>query len=251
MGTIVVLGSANAVADENHGNAHLVILHNERAILVDCTGNPTVELLRAGVNPDTLTDIILTHFHPDHVSSVPLMLMDLWLRGRRQPITIHGLTDTMDRMETMMNLYDWQNWPGFSQVIYHRLPEQEQVTLMDDDDFSITASPVRHLIPTIGIRVTFRPSGKVVAYSSDTEPTQSVVDLGRQADVLIHEATGSTFGHSLPRQAGEVARQAGAKALYLVHYPPKADGAHWLREATQAFGGPVFLATDFMRIKID
>lgn len=251
MGTIVILGSANAVADENHGNAHLVIQQGSRAILIDCTGNPTVELLRAGVNPDSLTDVILTHFHPDHVSSTPLMLMDLWLRGRRQAITIHGLADTLDRMETMMNLYDWRNWPGFFQIHYHRLPEEERVTLLDDADFTITASPVKHLIPTIGIRVQFQPSGRVMAYSSDTEPTQSVVDLSRHADVLIHEAAGSTFGHSLPRQAGEVARAAEAKALYMIHYPARADGVSMLNEARQSFGGPVFLASDFQRIEID
>ncbi|MRR32441.1 MBL fold metallo-hydrolase, partial [bacterium] len=87
MGTIVILGSANAVPDENHGNTHLAILEGTRAILVDCTGSPIVELQHNGVAPEALTDLILTHFHPDHVSGVPLLLMDLWLLGRKQAIT--------------------------------------------------------------------------------------------------------------------------------------------------------------------
>jgi ribonuclease Z len=251
MGTIVILGSANAVADENHGNAHFVIQLTERAILVDCTGNPTAELQRAGVNPDSLTDVILTHFHPDHVSSTPLLLMDLWLLGRKKAITIHGLADTLDRMETMMNLYDWQNWPGFFQINYHRISEEKQTVMLEDDDLTITASPVKHLIPTIGIRVDLRRSGKAIAYSSDTEPDQNVVDLASGVDVLIHEATGSTIGHSLPIQAGEVAQRAAAKSLYMIHYPPSVPEADWINAASKAFSGPVFLSTDFQRIEID
>lgn len=251
MGTIVILGSANAVPDEKHGNTHLVIQEGARTILVDCTGNPIASLQRAGVNPETLTDLVLTHFHPDHISGVPLLLMDLWLMGRRNAIHIHGLADTMDRMKTMMDLFDWRNWPGFFDIHYHRLPEEEQVPVLGDDDFRITASPVRHLIPTMGIRVEFVRSGRVFSFSSDTEPCESVVALSRQADILIHEATGSTFGHSTARQAGDVARQAGAKALYLIHYPARVDERLWISEARQAFDGPVFLATDFQRIEVD
>jgi ribonuclease Z len=212
-------------------------------------GNPIAELNRAGVNPDALTDLILTHFHPDHISSVPLLLMDLWLLGRRRPITLHGLADTLNRMESMMGLYDCNEWPNFFPILYHRLPEEEYMPVLEDEDFSITASLVKHMIPSIGVRVEFRRTGKVIAYSSDTEPCQSVVELGRQADLLIHEATGSTFGHSLPAQAGEIARQAGAKALSLIHYPTNIDGERWLREARESFDGPVSLATDFQRIE--
>lgn len=250
MGTIVILGSANAVPDENHGNTHLAILEGARTILVDCTGNPIVELQRAGVDSETLTDLILTHFHPDHVSGVPLLLMDLWLLGRKQTITVHGLADTLDRMETMMTLFDCERWPGFFPVIYHRLPEEERHSLLRDEDFSITASPVKHLIPTIGIRVDFLRSGRSFAYSSDTEPNQNVVELSNQVDVLIHESTGTTLGHSTPRQAGEIAQSAGAKSLYMIHYPPNANEEQWLHEASQTFSGPVFLATDYQRIEI-
>ncbi|GAP15136.1 metal-dependent hydrolases of the beta-lactamase superfamily III [Longilinea arvoryzae] len=250
MGTIVILGSANAVPDQYHENTHLLIQEGDRAVLVDCTGNPIAELNRTGVSPDALTDIILTHFHPDHVSGVPLLLMDLWLLGRRKSITIHGLADTVTRMKSMMDLYDWRDWPNFFSILYHPLPEEDQVAVLRDEDFAITASPVKHLIPTLGIRVEFQRTGKVMAFSSDTEPCQSVIDLAQQADLLIHEATGSSFGHSLPRQAGEVAQMAGAKTLSLIHYPTNADSEKWLREAKEAFDGPVSLATDYQRTEI-
>lgn len=86
----------------------------------------------------------------------------------------------------------------------------------------------------------------VLAYSSDTEPCDAMVELARDADILIHEAATNTLGHSSAAQAGEIARRAGARRLVLIHYRPsprKYD--RWREEATAAFGGPVELAQDF------
>jgi ribonuclease Z len=99
---VIVLGSSNAVPSKEHENTHLVILGEERKILVDCVSNPVVRLEQAGVDFNELTDIIITHFHPDHVSGVPLLLMDMWLMGRTRPINIYGLHYTLDRLEQLM-----------------------------------------------------------------------------------------------------------------------------------------------------
>ena len=137
MGTIVILGTANAVPDDRHENTHLLVQEGQRTILVDCTGNPLAELKRAGVNPDQLTDVILTHFHPDHVSGVPLLLMDLWLSGRKHGIRIHGLADTLGRMQTMMKLFDCESWPNFFTVDYHILPDIAQAELLADEEVEL------------------------------------------------------------------------------------------------------------------
>ncbi|MGW8249133.1 MAG: MBL fold metallo-hydrolase, partial [Anaerolineales bacterium] len=215
---LVVLGSSNAVPDENHENAHLVLNNSQRLILIDCSGHPTIRLKQAGLDYRQLSDLILTHFHPDHVSSVPPFLMNLWLLGRTQPLSIHGLEHTLQRVESMLELFDWHSWPGFFPVRFHRLPEEELAPVLESDGFRIYASPVRHIIPTIGLRIVSNISGRVLAYSADTEPCPEVIRLAEGSHVLIHEATGETYGHSSARQAGEVARQAGAGRLMLIHY---------------------------------
>jgi ribonuclease Z len=83
---IIILGSSNAVPSKDHENTHLVIIGKERTILVDCVSDPIVRLEQAGVDFNELTDIVITHFHPDHVSGVPLLLMDIWLKGPTKPI---------------------------------------------------------------------------------------------------------------------------------------------------------------------
>ena len=84
MSRIYILGTSSAIPREGYENTHFLIEHGERKILVDCGSNPVLHLSRAGVALDEITDIVMTHFHPDHVSGLPLLLMDMWLLKRRK-----------------------------------------------------------------------------------------------------------------------------------------------------------------------
>src|SRR5512137_873947 len=174
MAKLIFLGTSNAISDEKHENTHMVLVGQDRTVLIDCPNNPIRRLKKAGVELDDLSDLVLTHFHPDHVGGVPNFLMDLWLMGRKQPLVIHGLQHTLDRIESLMGFYGWTEWPGFFPVSFHRLPEQTMMPVLECEDFHIFASLVRHFIPDIGLRIEFPASGKVLAYSSDTEPCPQV-----------------------------------------------------------------------------
>jgi len=248
---VIVLGSSNAVPTKDHENTHLVIVGEERTILVDCVSNPVVRLEQAGVDFNDLTDIVITHFHPDHVSGVPLLLMNMWLMGRTKPINIYGLHYTMDRLEDLMGFYGWAEWPNFFSVGFYRLPEVEMAHVLDSPEFRIFSSPVHHMIPTIGLRVESKKQDKVLVYSCDTEPCEQTVRLASGVDILIHEAGGATFGHSSAEQAGEIATKAEVGRLYLIHYPTgrfaKGDIA---AEAGKTYKGEIIIARDFMTIDI-
>jgi ribonuclease Z len=248
---VIILGSSNAVPSKDHENTHLVIIGDQRTILVDCVSTPVVRLEQAGVDFNDLTDIVITHFHPDHVSGVPLLLMDMWLMGRTKPINIYGLHYTMDRLEDLMGFYGWAEWPNFFPVGFYRLPEAEMSHVLDCPEFKIYSSPVHHMIPTIGLRVECKIPNKVFVYSCDTEPCEQTVRLANSVDILIHEAAGASFGHSSAEQAGEIATKAEVGKLYLIHYPTgrfaKGDIA---AEARKTYKGEIIVATDFMTIDI-
>lgn len=248
---LTILGSSNAIPDEDHENTHMVLVSKDRTVLVDCSGHPLLRLKQIGIDHQRLTDIILTHFHPDHVSGIASFLMNLWLLGRREPIRIYGLEHTLLRTEKMMEFYDWNNWPGFFSVTFQVLPEEERVLVLEGEEIRIYASPVRHIIPTIGLRFDSLESNQSLSYSCDTEPCAQVVRLARESKILIHEASGATYGHSSAAQAGEIAQRAGAERLYLIHYPTNGGNAEQLiEEARSTFSGPVELATDLLHLDI-
>nr|MBN1229913.1 MBL fold metallo-hydrolase [Anaerolineae bacterium] len=252
MSKLIILGSASAVPDDAHENSHLVLKGDNDIVLIDCNGRPLVNLKQVGINFKTVSDMILTHFHPDHVGAVPQFMMASWLAGRSMPLRIYGLHHCLQRVEDLMMAFHWDEWPGFFPVAFHHLPEREGVRVLDNTDFSISASPVRHYVPTIGLRVTVNANGFVFAYSSDTVPCPETVRLAKGADLLIHEATGDEpLGHSSAAQAGAIAREAGAKRLGLIHYNVwGTESTHLIEEAKHPFGGPVFLCEDFMEIPL-
>ncbi len=246
MARLIVLGSAAAVSDAEHDNTHFLLAGDRGSVvLVDCGSNPLGKLAQHGVHYDHLTDLILTHFHPDHVYGVPILLMQMWLMGRRKPLNVHGLHHCLQRIEAMMVAFMIETWPDFFPLVYHRLPERDQTPVLENADFRITAWPTRHFIPTIGLRVEVKTTDHVVAYSCDTEPIPAIIALAQDADLLLHEAAGAGFGHSSAAQAGEAATLASAKRLSLIHYQVvNTDPCLLLDEAQATFDGPVELAVD-------
>jgi ribonuclease Z len=249
MTTITFLGTAYAVPNKDHQNTHFILESGEHLLLVDCVGNPVVRLEQAGFNPLAITDLVLTHFHPDHVSGVPLLLLDLWLMGRKEPLPIYGLHDVIIRLEKMMALYKWEDWKGFYPIELHRIPSMEMTPLIQLDGFQVLGSPVMHMIPAMGLRITTKEGS--IGYSTDTRPCDAVVRLAEGADILIHEATGEGDGHSFPMEAGMIAQRAGVKELYLVHYRGDSDPNLMIEEAKSTFNGKVVVATDLMRVTLE
>jgi len=251
MAKLIILGTSNAIPDDQHENTHMALTTENRLLLIDCPNNPTARLPQAGLNLFDLTDLILTHFHPDHISGVPTLLMSSWLLGRKTALNVYGLEYTLDRLEQMMNLYEWGTWPDFFPIHFQRIPETEHALVLDDVDVRISSSPVHHFVPNISVRIEIPGSGRAVVYSSDTEPCDEVVRLASGADILIHEATGEGPGHTSAEQAGEIAQKAGVKTLVLIHYYAKQNSPDQLYEqAKKTFTGEIVLAKDFMELGI-
>lgn len=249
---LIFLGTASAVAYPGHENSHLLFEGESQTILVDCVGNPVLRLGQVGREINEITDLIITHFHPDHVTGIPLLLMNMWLLGRTERLDIYGLGSALKRVEKMMGLFGWSAWDMEYAVEFHHLPEENLTLVLETPEFRIQSSPVNHLIPTIGLRIEFLEQNRLVAYSGDTEPCPQVVDLAAGADLLIHEAAGNYSGHTSPGQAGEIADQAGVKELFLIYYSfHEKDAAAHLAEAQKTFSGRVALAEDLTEINFE
>ncbi len=106
--------------------------------------------------------------------------------------------------------------------------------------------------------------GRKIVVSGDTLPCESLVNLAREATVLVHEATfahdqlelATRSAHSTAVQAAEIARKANARQLILTHISPRYDDeeggittVQMLAEA-QAVFVQTLIAHDFFQYEV-
>ncbi len=106
---------------------------------------------------------------------------------------------------------------------------------------------MNHPVETFGFRV--EHAGWRLAYSGDTGESDALVRLAEGADLLLCEASfldgprNKPNLHLTARQAAEHAARAGVGQLVLTHLVPWNDRDRTLAEASQAYRGPLSLAT--------
>ena len=258
MASVKILGSAYATPNTQHENTHFVLQGSHGNILVDCGANPTVRLEQAGISFDSIEHVIFTHFHPDHVGGAPLMLMSMWLMGRTKPLNIYGLEHCLNNLQQLMGMYSWNMWPKFYEVNWHVVPDGDDQLVYAGEDFHITGWPATHFVPTLALRIRDKSAGRVLAYTCDGSPCESLNRMAVGANTLLHEAAGEGFGHSSAVQAGQLAGRVGAEALYLIHYDVHQRDQHFggssdrdmIGSARQNFSGRVEIVEDFTEFEI-
>jgi ribonuclease Z len=246
---LLILGSSSLVATEARRPTHLACLGAEHGLLIDCGVSPRGRLEELGADRDRIGDIFITHFHPDHASGLTLFLMELCLRGRTAPLSVYSGEECIRRIRRMMAMFGWRKIPGQFPVRYRTVKRGKREPVLENGEFRVLSTPVRHVVPTLGVRVEDKDGGKSFVYSADTEPSANLASLAGGTDWLIHEATGEGVGHSSAAQAAAVAREAGARRLLLIHTDPYADREALLAQARAVFRGDVLIADDKMEIE--
>ena len=222
--TVHLLGTGSADPGPDRTTTMLAVECGATAVLVDCGGDAARCLLKAGLKPEALDAIVLTHEHPDHISGYALLIEKMWLRGRRDPIHVYGPASALRVASQCFGAYDTDKWDGLPPRVLHPVTTDGDAVVLDGEDLRVTSTPVVHPVPTIGLR--FESAAATLAYSADTAQSAQVVRLASGADLLLHEGTGSLPGvHASPLEAAETARAAGVTRLILVHAPCDASDA--------------------------
>jgi ribonuclease Z len=256
--TCALLGTAAALPSATRDNTALVFVGAQSALLVDCPGGAYAKLQRAGVLPTSLTHLLLTHTHTDHTHGLPGLLQSLWLGGRTADLPILGLPEVQALVDRALGAFaPFGDREPFALPRQTLSPTPSDAPVIVTPDFRVWTTPTAHSVPSVAVRVEARASGAAVVYSSDTGPCLAVEHLAASAALLVHEATYAAdqpaeahrLGHSTAVDAADVARAAGAAALWLVHYTPTEDADLLARqeEAVAVFGPNVDVPADLAR----
>lgn len=132
--------------------------------------------------------------------------------------------------------------------IYKKIKSGEGVTLPD----GTFLDPAAFLGP--------RQKGRIVAILGDTRYCENSIELAKDADLLVHEATFAAgeegmayeYFHSTTAQAADVALKSGAKKLCLTHISSRYDrlASKELLEEARGFFENTELAEDFKEIAV-
>jgi ribonuclease Z len=132
--------------------------------------------------------------------------------------------------------------------LYKKLKNGESVTLEN--------GTVLHGKEFLGPNI----KGRVVTILGDTRPCQEAIELGKSANLLVHEATfnrgqakmANDYYHSTTEQAAEIAKQAGAAMLYLTHISSRFGKESWkeLQEEARGIFENSYIAEDLLEVEI-
>ena len=256
---LTVLGKSPSWQDAGGACSGYLLEEDGTAVVIDC-GNGVFGKLRERIDYVDVDAVVISHLHADHFLDLVPFSYALTYAPRQQPVPV-------DR------------WPGTDNPacpVLHAPPGSREtfrrvVGAWGNDDLIENAFELREYDPSneveIGpVRVRFQPvphftetfamlisstngSGRIV-YGADSSPTDALAELAQGADLILVEATlprperTGVRGHLTPGEAGEHARAAGAKRLVLVHISDELDADWAKREAEEAFGGPVEVATE-------
>jgi ribonuclease BN (tRNA processing enzyme) len=156
--------------------------------LIDCGASSLPALKRLVITRDDIDLILITHFHGDHFAGLPFLLLDAQFSRRSRPLVIAG----PDGIE--------QKLPQVMEALFERSSKTKQkfdlavVTLKPEETrefgaVSVTPFPVVHGEsggPHLAYRI--EAQGRAIAYSADTEWTETLIPLAHEADLFIAEA---------------------------------------------------------------
>jgi ribonuclease BN (tRNA processing enzyme) len=239
---ITVIGCSGSFPGPD-GPASCYLLEAEGFRLLLDLGSGAIGPLQRHAALDGIDAVCLSHHHADHCLDVcPFWVARTYAPGGRMPrIPVYGPAGTARRMA---QAYGLDEHPGMGEAFgFETLaPGRRQI-----GPFQITLAHMNHPVETFGFRV--EHAGRALAYSADTGACPALVELARQADVLLCEASYLASPDPMPdmhltaRQAAEHAARAGAGRLVLTHLVPWNDQQRTLAEASAAsFDGPISLA---------
>jgi len=192
---------------------------------MDSGDGTQARMIRAGLSPQALDCVLITHLHGDHILGLPALLSTMSLQGRQAPLKVFGPRGIQELLNTVLRLTDVRlSFPLFIEEIHRDWS-------MDMSGFSARCAPLDHRIEAFAYRLDFSPrhAGVSITYCTDTRPCEEAAQLAKNTDLLIHEATylhelvdkASERGHSTALQAAQIALVAGARRLLLTHFSPR------------------------------
>jgi ribonuclease BN (tRNA processing enzyme) len=182
------VGCGDALGSGGRYNTCFHVTGAQVNFLIDCGASSLPALKRQGIARNDIDLILITHFHGDHFGGLPFLLLDAQFTRRTRPLVIAGPQGIETRLTQVMEaLFEnsSKTKQKFDLSVVALTPEETRRF----GAVRVTPFPVVHGEsggPFLAYRI--ETEGRIIAYSADTEWTESLIPAARDADLFIAEA---------------------------------------------------------------
>ena len=182
------VGCGDALGSGGRFNTCFHVTGTNVNFLIDCGASSLPALKRLGIARDGIDLILITHFHGDHFGGLPFLLLDAQFTRRSRPLVIAGPEGIEAKLANLMEAlfeHSSRTKQRFDLSVVALEPEQSRTF----GEVKVTPYPVVHGEsggPFLAYRV--EAEGRVIAYSADTEWTDTLIPAAHGADLFISEA---------------------------------------------------------------
>ena len=151
---VCLLGTGGMMPLPNRWLTSLMIRYNGKSILIDCGEGTQVAMKKKGWSPKPIDIMCFTHFHADHISGLPGMLLTMGNAERTEPLTIigpKGITKVITALRVIAPELPFS-------IECMEIEEAEQSFVFDD--FKIDSFRVNHNVTCYGYSFSIDRAGK-------------------------------------------------------------------------------------------
>jgi len=272
--SVTILGCRSGMPAGGQASSGYLVETPGARLLLDAGPGISLALSERG-GPETLDAVVISHFHVDHCYDLLPLGKSLVRRLLRisgpmpddaQPVDeadfrsvpLYVPRGGRALLTRWAGLFPIPTLPVFDKAfeVGFDVREYGPGDILEIGDCEVTMHGLPHAAPNCGARVS-SPHG-VIAYTGDTGMSERLVDLARDADVFLAEATllhhdDGDHGHLCGREDGEIAAAAGVGRLVLTHFI--SGSPRWLGslrdDAASEFSGPIDIARPGDRYAVD
>ena len=135
----------------------LMARYNGKSILIDCGEGTQVAMKKKGWSPKPIDVMCFTHYHADHISGLPGMLLTMGNADRTEPLLMigpKGLSRVVNALRVVAPELPFD-------IHFRELTEPEEI--IEFEDFSIEAFKVNHNVTCYGYSILIPRAGRFQA----------------------------------------------------------------------------------------
>lgn len=131
------LGTGATIPTKNRNHISILLSYKNENILVDCGESTQRQFRKADLNPCSITKVLITHWHGDHILGLPGLLQTLALSGYQKTLHIYMPKGTKNFMELIMKTFIFEGKLNYK-------IEEVNGKFFENSDFYLEAFPLKH-----------------------------------------------------------------------------------------------------------